>query len=138
MKENEGNVRFEQLMEQRCLYYFELTPVFGERAGMVPPLTSDELDTPLGDVNCDDNDDVSFLQPVVLNGKTDQDYMNDGSEDDNDLDDSQKKKANSKPPASQHTPKPKKKSRTRTASSHVPGTVTVPLSRHWSLSGLSV
>ena len=61
VKENEGSLRFEQLLEQRCPYYFELAPVFGERAGMVPPLTSDKLHTPLGDVNCDDNDNVSFL-----------------------------------------------------------------------------
>ena len=76
---------------------------------------------PLGDVNCDDNDDVSLLQPVVLNGKTAEDDNFDGAEVVNNLDDSQKRKATSEPPASQHTPKPKKKSRTR-SSPYVPGT----------------
>ena len=106
-------MQFEQLMEQRCPYYFELVPVFKERAGLVPKLTSDKLH-PLGDVNCDNDDDFSSIQLVVLNRKTAEYDNYDGVEDDNDLDDSQKRKTTSKPSASQHTPKPKKKPRTRT------------------------
>ena len=44
VKADEGNVRFEQVLEQRFEYYFDLQDVFQEHAGMKPKATSDELD----------------------------------------------------------------------------------------------
>ena len=53
VKENEGDLRFNELLEQRCPHYFELYPVFSERAGMKPKLTSDQV----GDDDEDEDDD---------------------------------------------------------------------------------
>ena len=52
VKENEGNMHFEELVKQRCPYCFDLLTVFQERAGMKPKMTSDNL----GDDSTEDFD----------------------------------------------------------------------------------
>ena len=43
VKEDEENVCFEELMTQRCPYYFGIPHVFQERAGMKTKITSVDL-----------------------------------------------------------------------------------------------
>jgi hypothetical protein len=44
VKESDGSERFEQLVRSRCRWYFELLPIFGDRAKARPKVTTETLD----------------------------------------------------------------------------------------------
>eukprot|EP00977_Amphora_coffeiformis_P016532 scaffold5140_cov212-Amphora_coffeaeformis.AAC.2 len=57
VKENETKETFEDLVRQRCKWYFELAPIMGDRSKARPKVTTDLLDNELSSLDGSEDDD---------------------------------------------------------------------------------